>query len=206
MLSVKKSKLLKCDDGQLYYYHKEQTGGGIVQPQHLYILSNEEIKDGDVWIENQKYCSNRVPITHLVKDRFNQKIIATTDKSIICNCQEDVDVETNTRFHQAGCHRELQLPQISSQFIKYFIEKNGDVDYVEVEYDCDHSQMPNKVIDVLKLTDNNEVIIHLPKKKIYSRKEVEKLIHASHIHFIGHKLKGKDVPENLVNKWIEENL
>src|SRR5690606_13273419 len=80
--------------------------GNNYQPQHLYIISNEEIKDGD-WFYSPK-------VNKILRNLFNKfeqgdkKIIATTDSS-------------------------LGLPTPSNSFIKKYCELGG-IDEILVEY------------------------------------------------------------------------
>ena len=80
-------------------------------PQHLYILSDEEIKEGDWCLLN-----TRIVVRYFkpsVKSRSFKKIIASTDKS-------------------------LGLPEPSTNFIKKYIEEYNEGDVIEnvlVEYD-----------------------------------------------------------------------
>lgn len=85
--------------------------------KHLYLVSNEEIKEGDWYIfptvkpagfsiAQYKYEENSISLGNLKA----KNIIATTDS-------------------------ELKLPQIPQDFIKYFVEKQGNVGKVFCELD-----------------------------------------------------------------------
>lgn len=150
--------------------------------QHLYLTSKEEIKEGDVWIENQKYCSNAVPIRHLVKDRFNQKVIATTDKS-------------------------LGLPLIGESFIKQWVKSNGTIESVELGVETviinrSRLSLPNITKERIKTTQDNCVIIHQEEKKMYSMEEVLSFAKFSRKKGFGLNC----INKSMFNKWIEENL
>lgn len=122
-------------------------------PQQLYLVSEEEIKEGD-WIYDirDKYLgkhSGNSMHPHYEKANY-RKVIATTDKS-------------------------LGLPLIPDSFIKLYVEKNGEIDRVRLK--CYQLKPTTLTMDEirtgLKLTDQSEVIILPIEDKMYNR---EKLI------------------------------
>ena len=178
-----------------------------IQSQHLYIISDDEIKEGDWCID-----SNRNIFQH--KNHFpisigQRKIITTTDSS-------------------------LGLPQPSQQFIQKYIEeynRGNIITDVLVEYnynpDLDNNWDLTKTNDIFKFNTKKEFNDYVncvktnPKdntitiKKVkdsYSREEViDLLIRAvgeSHdwsrenndIHSIG------IIEKRFLNQWIEKNL
>lgn len=112
------------------------------RPQHLYILSSEEIKEGD-WVLTKKY-NNPVKANKFIKSIgwyysntlvddicSGKKIIATTNESLI----ELYDKQTNLGISKNWIK---QLPRPSDDFIKAFVEKQGKIDKVLVEYQAYH--------------------------------------------------------------------
>jgi len=99
----------------------------VLIPQHIYITSDEEIKEGD-W-----YCSPTGIVsqhngTEKLPDGW-KKIIATTDKSLKINLLEGIK-------HAPENWREL--PQIPQSFIEYFVDqynKGNIITEVMVEYE-----------------------------------------------------------------------
>lgn len=84
--------------------------------QHLYILSDEEIKEGDWTIagDDEIWKAKRGDI---LEEEIHGKIIATTDKSLVtkgeCNCFA-------TTYE--GCSECLNLlPQIPQSFIEHYV-------------------------------------------------------------------------------------
>lgn len=105
--------------------------------QHLYILSDEPIKDGD-WCYDY-YLKTIIQNKNLTKGQLLhcKKIIVTIDKEI--------------RIKNINGVLGLILPQLSQEFIKYFIDKYNDsgkaINYVEVEYEYKE--------DIKEFSDNN---------------------------------------------------
>lgn len=174
---------LQKDKPLLYIKNPEMLNEiNIKQYQHLYILSDEEIKEGDWFITNDSksifQCGKFEPM------KGDKKIIATTDKSLrIGELKEGGRIE--------------HLPQPSQSFIEYFIEeynKANIITDVMVEYftnipvisDKEYEQVENGTlsykdtnpytIDILKINPNN--IININIKPIISESEVigEKIV------------------------------
>ena len=86
----KASKLVMNNKGGLWFNSVYSCKSGLAHPQHFYILSNEEIKEGD-WYENNGVIfkaddvfnegNNPNNSNPRVTD-FNNKIILTTDKDL----------------------------------------------------------------------------------------------------------------------------
>ena len=188
-------------------------------PQHLYIVMNDVIKEGDYWIyicpinglegDNEEYIvKNNLPKEWFEKlhDKANYyKIIASTDPKIM-------NLSNNGR---AG----FKLPQIPQVFIKKYCEEGG-FDEVDVEYNnyFTKGNYTNKCIqcgDVFHNTDKlgfickecglilkllyNEIFIE-PTKVNWTRAEVIEICTKAYdggvISNIGEEAKD----------WIKENL
>ena len=103
--------------------------GSTVQFWNLYIISDDEIKEGDYYIIDD--------IPELLKnnglkfiDDYCKKVIATTDTSLYTHQKETVSLP----------ERVFYLPQPSQQFIEKFIEeynKGNVITDVLVEYEVD---------------------------------------------------------------------
>ena len=159
--------------------------------QHLYFLSNEEIKGGDWYFDPYE---NKILqcLSHMVYiNTMMRKVIATTDTS-------------------------LRLPQPSKEFIQAFTKSYNEgkpITKVLVEYDVitlneDWSKRPVVVTNEYKLKVNSSNEITIKKvKDSYTREELRpiflKLCHdtADYIE------KGYDEKTEFnIDKWIEENL
>ena len=108
--------------------------------QHLYIISDDEIKKGDWCIDlKDNFILQMKVIPLFLEESKIKKIIATTDRSL----------KINTKWKVSGVFDD-GLPQPSQQFIEKYIEsynKGEVITDVLVEYE-----------DVF--TQNNEVYIH----------------------------------------------
>lgn len=120
----------------------------VVKAQHLYIYSDCKLKNNDYSLVLNKIdkvkdvkndaTSIRFDIHGLMFDKNTYpKIIASTDTT-------------------------LGLPLIPINFIDVYIEKyNNDnkITELDLEFDCDHIQMPNKIIDVVKIDSKGYINI-----------------------------------------------
>jgi len=181
-------------------YYKEVTNSSNynkAEPQHLYITSDEFIKEGDNVIYNNmlRKCINDSSIIHIViGDKFGtssaypcverrecKKIIATTDKSLTSYL-----IGNDLRI----------TPQPSQAFIEAYVKANSrgfDKVLVEIEriledmYDTQHLQTVNdgeQYVKTCKLISNkllidqnhNTITIHSVKPKVYTTEEVLELL------------------------------
>ncbi len=182
--------------GVLYYY----------ECQHLYIISDEEVKEGD-WFAISKnkvvQCQNCLGALGYTRDidnafiyivsKYHNKIIATTDTS-------------------------LRLPQLPQKFIELYCQKYNEgnpITEVMVEYEigeckCKDIELFGECINQfntcikskLKINSDNTINIK-PTKDSWTREEVIALCRSAHLH-------GEQGALNLHNQvfkqWIEENL
>jgi len=189
-------------EDRLGYSNGTTIEDSLVIPQHLYITSNEEIKEGDWCITNggnnrigvDKYQST---IQYTIKPL---KIIATTDKSLLINITKKSSDGIKYK------HLPVYFPAIPESFIKAFVESNGTIKEVLVEYeerwkdlgdrgDGKHIYETNHL--VLKTRPDNTIIIS--QAKMYSRDEVINLISQHSIWKISN-------PRGDIDKWIKDNL
>lgn len=109
-------------------------------PQHLYILSDEEIKEGDWFIDLKDICGPNILNCHIKGiDRKGiphvdgltlgrcKKIIATTDKSLKIKSEVDGVIKMITL--------EEELPRPSNEFLQAYVKAQGKIDKVLVEYE-----------------------------------------------------------------------
>jgi hypothetical protein len=193
-----RKELINLDKRSVYY-------------QHLYIISDDEIKVNDYLVYN-----NEIYQYHDNLDESCKKIIATTDTSLKTSC-------TCTEFAVIYCSSKCQksLLQPSQQFIERFIEsynKGEVITDVLVEYlpssitlQTYSGQEINDNLKALSLKvnpkDNTITIKEL--KDSWNREEVIKLCKSAMLLYKnvpqGYPglLKSLEVTEN---KWIEENL
>ena len=169
-------------------------------PQHLYIISDEEIKEGDWYYESEFQLILKKEGKGILKAK---KIIATTDTSLTIKGEQEGE---NTWYNP--------LPQLSQQFIEKYIEEynkgNQIVDIlVEVEeYEFKQTEWFQEAPYThkykewrLKLDSQNQITIR-EQKDSWSRKEVIDLISDWTKMKSGLNM---NLPNNF-NQWIEENL
>lgn len=115
-----------------------------MKPQHLYILSNEQINEGD-WI-GYPNLKNWVPVQYLKGDLtgLEKKIIASTDSSLTVEMIGSQVLNRNKSCEDYGFKsgvgllshvRVESLPKLPEDFIKKYVESNGSIKQVLVEYE-----------------------------------------------------------------------
>lgn len=125
--SSKEQILWKNSNGHILFTCSSTPAG--LQPQHLYLVSDREIKINDKYINTftdkiEKNDSNEEGIDDIYK-----KIEATTDKS-------------------------LGLPLIPQSFIEEYAQKQGKIDKVKI-----HIRGEGYCLAGMPITEENEVII-----------------------------------------------
>jgi hypothetical protein len=188
-------KQLKADEEPLW------------KSQHLYILSNDEIKVGDwcimldsfenVFSNPQQYTNPE--IQHLNKGL--RKVIATTDNSLIISYSKSIDKQ---KFP------DKTLPQIPQQFIEYFInEFNKDNVITKVLVEVESSRKfgmwkPEYYPQIPKLNQNNEISILTTKDKrleIFNREQLIDFGNAVYTEYTKNT-----TMEKFTDNWIQQNL
>lgn len=170
------------------------------QGQHLYFLSDEEIKEGD-WY----YTSDMRTSTYGIHKAENKRL------ADIANEYGAIKIISST-------DKLLGLPRPSDKFIQKYVELGG-IDEVLVEYTRPSITLrnysgfaSNEEYDktkplILKVAPDNTITIKSVKNS-WNRVEMEALFHR-----ITQDLKGEFEDneirvsiQNFSNKWIEENL
>ncbi len=172
MLPTEKASNIFIKDGVLKdafrYRNKCEKGNGY-KPQHLYLISDDEIKEGD-WVYNvldNIVCEHKgllIPSDSIINYK---KVIASTDPAL--------HVRDNSIYVDGKTEEilmEFDAPELPESFIKTYVEAGG-IDEVMVEYDTqnflDKSNglfEEKELINGLKLTDNNEVIISMLEENL----------------------------------------
>ena len=156
---------------QLNVIHKtlfsDKEGAEIPsQPfQHLYIVSNEEIKKGDWYV--------------IVQDSKKGYQVATKPASI-----EEVSLQNkfNCKKIVASTDKSLSLPQPSQAFIEKYIEeynKGNVITNVLVEYEFNQHKFMATLCTTkekeynLKVDSNNTITIKRLEPELYTREQLE---------------------------------
>jgi len=187
---------------------------------HLYIVSDEEIKEGDWCIamnRDTKYskpfqCNKSKAFVNpefLNSQDDVRKIIATTDSSLKLNeecikCNGYGGDQSGYCNECSGTGNPKLLPQPSKQFIQKYIEefnKGNKIEKILVEYteSCINCATEGEDCGTFK-TDSHSCITIKPIKDSWTREETKNLLLKLS------KFKGDHHDYKEVNKWIEENL
>lgn len=183
----------------------------VFRPQHLYIISDDEIKEGDWFINMDRVFKCKSiefhGIVSIHGDTYNKelskKIISTTDTSLANKCIRKNGTITDNYSNV--------LHQPSQQFIEEYIKfyNKGDViTEVLVKYEAqmlnisNHIYHGNKLLENIKLKVNskNNTITIKKVKDNYNRKEVVNIINQYTIEM------ASEIKNYHRDKWIEKNL
>lgn len=166
----------------------------VYQPQHLYILSDDEIKEGD-WVLGGTNTIVQCMYPENVVDRDVKKIIATTD--VLGFVDKDLS-------KSMGGKVERRLPQPSQGFIQKYIDayNNGKpIEKVIVDY-AEH-ELPGKPMGrkvcFLRVNPKDNTITISKVKDSWDREEVEALLaklYYEDLHLVGGRFE----------EWVKENL
>ena len=202
-----------------HYMTQDYLRSKNITSHHLYIISDEEIKEGDWYLvklyklgENDnegtwtvEQCKSITEQTWINKTSVDKtrhidnckKIIATTDKSLI------ISKSINGVMGNTGTITDY-FPQPSQAFIQKYIEeynKGNVITDVMVEYNKFEEPTTDgnseKYIEYeLKVSSDNTITIRRIKDS-WNREEVIEL---------AHKLLFRNTLEKQLNEWIEKNL
>ena len=198
--------------GHLVHFDRPMPNILDSENQHLYFLSDEEIKEGDWYINT---WGDGLPMLCQVNSKEEaddcnrlkhccKKIIATTDKSLVIT--KDL----------GEISREDILPQPSQSFIEKFVEeynKGNIIKEVMVEYEISNTVYANGKT-VFPLTES--MVVYNPKinpkdntitirkvKDSWNRQEMIQVVYRA-LGNLKHLTLMKD--SDKVDKWIDENL
>lgn len=207
MLATEKASNLCLADTKLVLIKEAKYNLSNIKVQHLYIISDDEIKEGDWW-----YNASTGLIWKVTADNvkcYNQpsnmdrtglnKIVATTDKSL---GYTDHRISPVPNF--------CDYPQLPESFIQAYIKAYNEgkpITEVDLEMLISTSgstagELKDNEKLIIKTRPDNTVIVH--QSKMYSKKEVEKLCEKAF-------RAGREVQNNLngnkcPSAWIQDNL
>ena len=215
----------KFDDIHILTKNDGKEYAKTVTSQHLYILSDEEIKEGDwfvgfadgsikpgdwfvgfadgsikPFVKQADESTVEINNWQLNKKGYssNKKIIATTDRSL------KVFIHTTMAIDMDDCYE--SLPQPSQSFIEKFVDeynKGNVITEVMVEYESIGAYANPKYNSDYQLKINSDNTINIiNSKERWSREEVVEIFN---------KMFSTDIIDAYVkkvdfDKWIEENL
>lgn len=189
------SKILLIQNDELNYHNN----------QHLYILSDDEIKEFD-WFLTFDVVGRPANICHASELRANGLMYdRVTD-----NCY-NFTVENSSKKIIASTDKTLNLPEPSQKFIEYYVKAHNDgtpiteVNVEYKEYTVDgivwFQESPYSIKHTkkrLKVNTDNTITIKRVKDS-WNRKEVEELCTKAFRTQFGTGKYG-------IEKWIKENL
>lgn len=172
-------------------------------PHHLYLTSDDEIKEGDWFIDfgvltgelqptiaQAKPSSDLTFLNHPTKRPL--KIVATTNPDL---WYKDLEFGGNP----------LVVPKIPQSLIQYFVEKQGNVKEVMVEYhevfEVEKTSNTVKAINkptTIKLTSSGEIIWKPVEEKMYTKSEVSLIA-------LGFAVASFKTPEITFEEWFDKN-
>jgi hypothetical protein len=133
--------------------HSWSRNGIKTEIQHLYVLSDDDIKEGE-WIYESDLKTINQAGKDYIRNSADKKIIATTDNL-------KIEVDGNRGDLLPDVSFDIEVPKVKQKFIEYFIEqynKGNIITDVVVEY-------RNNSLTIKKAKDN------------WNRDEVETLLY-----------------------------
>lgn len=201
--------------------------------QHLYILSDDKIKEGD-WVYNFlnkqiRQVTNKEQSEYYTQDEYIKKIIATTDLDL---CSTDIKNTSQTGVYIAG------LPKIGIDFVERYVKEynqNNIIESVMLQYNevniiespdnyddnivivngekvftWSHEEPAvlekeaDKYRNKLRIRSNGTVVISPVAEKMYSKEVVLELLHSCWVAAVRKQIDpNKEIG---FNKFIKENL
>ena len=208
-----KSRLWKQFNELVYFAAGWVTKYNV--PQHLYFLSDEEIKEGDWYIafgnsgisllQCYKVKDGFLVATDTEKYSFDtykcKKIIATTDPSLVISEFSHYSQD----LMKVAVYKNRSLPRPSDSFIKKYCELGG-IDEVLVEYEEVKSEYNYPGWFRLKEAPDNTITIK-PIKNSWNKEEViNKIKKFNDEAMLIAGIVTKVLNQDSLDKWIEENL
>lgn len=123
MLPTEKASPILLTQGKLYYTpDNQEPPKNSAKNQHLYILSDENIKENEKFFRLGYGIINKLIVPQTSKDK---KIIVTTNESLRIHKE---DIPCDKGYYTS-------LPRPSDDFLKAFVEAQGKITKVLVEYE-----------------------------------------------------------------------
>ena len=200
-ITIRQDRYGELDEHPSY---KTEQNDGRDNPQHLYIVSDEAIKEGDWCISGTEIFKSKTD----ENATLFKKIIATTDNELQGHYTEDREYGYDPRNGTGGWKE--GLPQIPDSFIKEYVEAQG-IDEVEVEYTggccgrcIEDLDVCEPTPEILKLDKDSYINISSTKTKTYT---IEEVVHIIARFASDHpKKKGVNIFNVDIRNWVKKNL
>lgn len=152
VLPTDKPTRLFITDGKLFNYHKPQQGDGVkIINQNIYITSDEEIKEGDWYLDTSVFKENITIGSGIYQMKYSKwgiegqgdckKIILTTDQALINDGVQAIDDE----------------------FLEWFV-KNPSCEYVKVNYEI-YKEGVGLLTSDWRMSEDDKYKIIIPKEE-----------------------------------------
>lgn len=189
---------IQNDTSILHYANIEGNNCKEHSNQHLYILSDEEIKEGD-WVTDSILQPIKLTRSHidLLEDDSETK---ETCKKIIATTNPELH-EISNSAPGFNFPDKLGLPQIPQSFLPIYIKaynEGNPIKEVMVEYDFEGKE-------ILTPNPNNTIIIKEIKEKKYSREEVLTILEEFNDAWRDRPIYEDDENPPIVDKWFDKN-
>jgi hypothetical protein len=170
------------------------------QKQHLYILSDNEIKEGDWYYDEENNIIDQLHKNELPMS-YDEKVITSTDSSLL-----------QLKSYKSGANINMSLPSIPQSFIDLFVSeynKGNKIEEVMVKYIHDNGEtfVPMNTLYLWLNTDNTINIKSV--KNSWTREEVTILLlnfGTDLITWAKEYIKDPDIKDFKQMDWIENNL
>ncbi len=189
---------------------------GVGMGQHLYIYSDEKIKDNRINGVEYKGWQIRIDATSYPDHLKHKTVVEHTNQFIgfTANCYPII-ASTDTSLDNRKPYESVNKPvsQPSPEFVTYYIEqynKGNKIEEVLVEYDG-YIVVEGYQNSIKLKVDSNNCISIKSIKESWSRDEVIALAKSAWkagvtYESLGRRGFNKESKEHYVDKWIAENL
>jgi len=175
--STRDKMILKSHiSGKLMYEQIGITRNTTVETQHLYFLSDEDIKKGDWYVQGTLKQATKELEGHIL-----YKVVASTDKSLKLFSAMSLNLETPIYNHP--------FPQINEAFQRVWVDEYNagtPIEWVNLEYNIvyenshqsdENGSHQNRHLE-LKLRADNTVIVRTIKQ-LFTREEMKAMYKAT---------------------------
>jgi hypothetical protein len=161
---------IKFPSGTIHEYDKAD----LLKDFHLYITSDEQIQEGDLQ-EGDYFLAGNVLLRY--KNEYSIKFSGKNEKrKIVATTNPDLQAY-KWELGAPPSTIKQGLPSIPTDFIEAYVQAQGKITEVVIEYEYANEGYSNEGKPALKLKLNPDgtIIWKLKEEKMYTRQEVEKI-------------------------------
>lgn len=165
----------------------------ILKPQHLYFISDREIKEGDIFLHEYE---DGKKLIHFCADFSPTNMIRIKESNTYLNSVGSYKIEATT-------NPSLELPLIPQLFVEKYVAEQGNIKEVMIEMTNTH--IPDGWNhEIPKTRKDNTVIVHRVKGS-WTREEVAELIKKA-VSDTVMACQLTSIRSFTCDEWIEQNL